>query len=302
MYSLPALLVFAVIPTIVLCAVGILILVFGRGGWDIASGVLIIIFTVIMFIGGLIALTIFRKNIRTRRLQTDFLAKVSHELRTPLASIRLFVDTLGEGTVDPEEQRMVVGALSAETSRLTTLIERLLTWGRMESGRRIYDRRPERVDTLVAEALAQVTPQVMETGIQVRLELPDDVPAILGDRAALVEILLNLLRNAIQYGGSGGEIRVCVRREKRRVLIDVADRGPGIRREEQRRIFERFYRGSAARLAQRTGSGLGLSMALHIARAHRGKIRLRSREGEGACFTLDLPAIPAEAALTVAPG
>jgi two-component system phosphate regulon sensor histidine kinase PhoR len=293
----------AVVCTVALCVVGILVLVFQRSGFDIASGILILNFTLLMLTGMIMGAVALRRSRREVRLQTDFVSKVSHELRTPLASIRLFVDTLAQGGVDEEERGACLAALSAETSRLTRLIERLLSWGRMEAGRQVYDLRPERVDTLVAEALAQLEAQIRESGVGVTLDLPPAPLAVLADRPAVVETLLNLMRNAVKYGGSGGVLLVRVRAEGRWACVDVIDRGPGIPRAERRRVFEKFYRGSAAREARAlAGHGLGLAMARHVARAHKGRIELESREGEGARFTLALPATPVAQALEVPAG
>jgi len=298
-----ALIAFTFLPTVALSSVGILILVFQRAGFDIVFGVLILILAVAVLTGGLLAAWVLSRQARTARLQTDFVAKVSHELRTPLASIRMFVDTLQEGVADPQEQTLCLDVISTETSRLTSMIERLLRWGRMESGRRVYEMRPEAVATLVGEALAHLEPQLASTGIEVDLQLPDRPVAVSADRAAMVETLLNLLNNAVKYGGDGGVIRVRVHQERKRVLVDVEDDGPGIPRKELRRIFERFYRGSVEGVARIQGSGLGLAMAQLVARKHRGRIRVTSTPGEGARFTLDLPALPdAAAALEVPPG
>jgi len=299
----PAMITVAVVCTVALCVVGILVLVFQRSGFDIASGVLILNFTLLMLTGMIMGTVALRRSRREVRLQTDFVSKVSHELRTPLASIRLFVDTLAQDGVDEEERGACLAALSAETSRLTRLIERLLSWGRMEAGRQVYDLKPERVDTLVAEALAQLDAQIRESGVEVTLDLPAEPLAVLADRPAVVESLLNLMRNAVKYGGSGGVLIVRVRADGRWACVDVIDRGPGIPRDERHRVFEKFYRGAAAREARAlAGHGLGLAMAQHVARAHHGRILLESREGEGARFTLALPATPAAAAREVPVG
>jgi two-component system, OmpR family, phosphate regulon sensor histidine kinase PhoR len=299
----PTVISIAVVSTVVLSAVGITILVTQRSGWDIASGVLVIIFSLFMLTGMIIGAVALHRSYRDRQLQTDFVSKVNHELRTPLASIRLFVDTLEQGEMDEAERQQCLAAISSETSRLTRLIERLLDWGRMESGRRAYDLRAERVDTLVAEALAQMESQIRESGVEVRLELCEPAPAVLADRNAMVETLLNLLRNAVKYGGAGGVVLVRVRQSAKRALIDVEDRGPGIPRSELRKVFRKFYRGSAARdTSALPGHGLGLAMARHVVKAHRGRVRLDSRPGEGACFTVDLPLIPTEQALEVPEG
>jgi len=295
--------IFTFIPTVLLSAVGILILVFQRAGFDIVLGILVLIFSSAVFTGGVIGMAILRRDARQIQLQTDFVSKVSHELRTPLASIRMFVDTLERNDVDGPERARCLAAVSAETSRLTSMIERLLSWGRMESGRRIYDLRPERVDALVGEALAQMDSQLRETGVEVRLELPDHSPAVMADRPAMVETLLNLMRNAVKYGATGGVLIVRVQEEKKKVVVEVADRGPGIPRREQRRVFEKFYRGSAAReLESASGSGLGLAMARLVVKAHGGRILLVSGEGDGALFQVRLPSLPPEQALEVPPG
>jgi two-component system, OmpR family, phosphate regulon sensor histidine kinase PhoR len=298
-----ALIAFSFLPVVALSSVGILILVFQRGGFDIVFGVLILILAVTVLTGGVLAAWVMGTQARRARLQTDFVAKVSHELRTPLASIRMFVDTLQEGVVDPQEEALCLDVISTETSRLTSMIERLLRWGRMESGRRVYELRPEAVETLVGEAVAQLELQLASTGIEVDLQLPEHPLAVNADRAAMVETLLNLLNNAVKYGGAGGTIRVRVREEKKRVLVDVEDDGPGISRKEHRRIFERFYRGTDEEVARIQGSGLGLAMAQLVVKSHKGRIRVSSSLGQGACFTLDLPALPdPAAALEVPPG
>jgi two-component system phosphate regulon sensor histidine kinase PhoR len=299
----PAIITVAVISTVVLAVVGVLILVTQRSGWDIAWGVLVLNFTLLMLTGMIIGAVALHRASRERQLQTDFVSKVSHELRTPLASIRLFVDTLEQGGMDDAERQQCLAAISSETSRLTSLIERLLDWGRMESGRRVYQLRPERVDTLVAEALAQLENQLRESGVELRLALCDPAPAVLADRPAMVETLLNLLRNGLKYGGCEGVLVLRVVQEGKRVLIDVEDRGPGIPRSELRRVFDKFYRGSGVRDTRALpGHGLGLAMARHVVKAHRGSIRVESREGHGARFTVELPVIPAEQALEVPEG
>ncbi len=287
-----AITLFASITTTVLTSVGILLLVFNRAAFDVVFGILILCFAVAVLTGLIILGRLLSDQARKVRLQTDFVAKVSHELRTPLASIRMFVDTLQSGGIDdPKERTTCLDVISTETSRLTAMIERLLKWGRMEAGKRSFQFRPESTDTLVGEALAQFEPQLQATKAEVQLELPDEVPAVNADREALVEALLNLLNNALKYGGEDGKIIVRLRHEKKRVLIDVIDQGPGIPRHEHRRIFEKFYRVLSPLTAHTKGSGLGLAMANLVVRAHRGKIRLSSEPGSGAHFTIDLPAL-----------
>lgn len=293
------------LPTAILSSVGILILVFQRAGFDIVFGVLVLILAVVLLTGGILIQGVLRMQARRVRLQTDFVTKVSHELRTPLASIRMFVDTLQKGVGDAREKELCLNVISTETSRLTNMIERLLAWGRMESGRKIFDRRPELVATLVGEALAQAEAQLQAASVSVELSLPEENPAVLADRHAMVEALLNIISNAVKYGVAEHDPRifVIVKAVKRRVWIEISDNGPGIPRAEQRHVFEKFYRGEAQHAANTKGSGLGLAMVRLIIKAHKGKIRLRSQPGEGARFIITLPTLPPGAsAMEVPPG
>lgn len=290
----------AVLPTLLLSAIGILVLLFQRAAFDVAFGILILIFSVAVLTGALILYDLDRRQRRKLKLQTDFVAKVSHELRTPLASIRMFVDTLRDGDLEADEVERCLSTLSSETSRLSSMIERLLSWGRMESGKRRYELRPELVATLVAEAVAQVEAQIPNGKAQLDLDLPSVSPAVRADRKALVEALLNLLSNAFKYGAT--QVTVRVREGKRRVVIEVVDNGPGVPREEQGRVFEKFYRGRKQIESSIEGSGLGLAMARLVVRAHGGLLSLRSDPGHGAHFTIRLPSLEqAEAALEVPP-
>ena len=296
-----AIIAFSFVPTVVFSSVGILALVFQRAAFDIVFGVLVLIFSVAVMTGGIIVQRVLSRQARTARLQTDFVAKVSHELRTPLASIRLFVDTLQGGVAeDPSERDRCLDVISTETSRLTSMIERLLSWGQMEAGKRSFDLQAESVATLVGEALAQLEPQLQGRDDPIELDLPDRSPVVLVDRQAIVESLLNLMSNALKYGGDD-PVTIRVRPHKKRVHIEIRDSGPGIPRKEQRRVFERFYRGSASVVRRTPGSGLGLAMANLVVRAHKGKIRLRSAPGEGACFTVDLPVLRTQAAALEVP-
>jgi two-component system phosphate regulon sensor histidine kinase PhoR len=294
------------VPTMVLSSLGILILVFQRAGFDIVFGILILILSVALLTGGIIVHGVVRSQARRAKLQTDFVAKVSHELRTPLASIRMFVDTLQDGVKDPDETALCLNVISSETSRLTSMIERLLSWGRMEAGRRIYDKHPELASTLVGEALAQLEPQLQRTEVKIELDLPEESPAVLADRQAIVETLLNLLSNALKYGTKDNKGTITIRVQtlkKKRVRIIVEDSGAGIPQKEQRRIFERFYRGNSQVVNQIQGSGLGLAMAQLVIKAHKGKIKVRSRPDEGASFIISLRRLrPDKLPMEVPPG
>lgn len=227
---------------------------------------------------------------RLSHLQTDFVSNVSHELRTPLTSIRLFVETLQSGRVtDPEKVQECLSIVSVETERLTRKIERVLTWARMEAGRRVYEMESVDPKEIAERALAAFRAYDLAGQTTLKVDIGPHIPNVTADVDALVEALLNLLGNARKYGGTDVEIRFSVVAERTGVRMSVEDNGPGIPLLEQRRVFEKFYR-SDGLLSRRTeGSGLGLSIVAGIVTAHRGRLRLDSVDGAGSRFSMWIP-------------
>jgi two-component system, OmpR family, phosphate regulon sensor histidine kinase PhoR len=230
-----------------------------------------------------------RRAYKLSRLKTDFVANISHELRTPLTSVRLFAETLREGRAEgPDEVRECVAMLSSEADRLSRMVEKLLDWSRLESGRAKLELErtevPALLDRIGQAYRAQQLPANYHTEVEARL------PPINVDRDAMAQVVLNLLHNAVKYTGDDKRIRVRARRAGRNVAIEVEDNGPGVRPHERKRIFERFYRADD-RLARETeGTGLGLAIAKKIVELHGGRIELDSRVGEGSTFRVVLPA------------
>lgn len=224
------------------------------------------------------------------RLQTDFISNVSHELRTPLTSIRMFIETLQSGRVqEPEKVRECLDVIAAESERLSGKIERVLSWARMEAGRRSYEFEAVRPLEAVREVLAAFRAQQLSGGAPVSIEIPSDLPAIRIDRDAFGEALLNLLSNARKYGGAQVGIRIKARTERRFVAISVEDDGPGIPASELKRIFEKFYRPKILLSQSTQGSGLGLAIVRSVIEAHKGRVEVASEEQKGTCFTLYFP-------------
>jgi two-component system phosphate regulon sensor histidine kinase PhoR len=223
-------------------------------------------------------------------LQLDFVSKVSHELRTPLTSVRMFAETLQlNRTRDPEQLELCLDVLDKETARLSDRIERLLSWGSMESGQRVWAAEPVGLDEVVAEALALLVPAVIDSVDRVELEIPEPPPVVRGDRLALADAVLNLLSNAVKYGGSYRPIRVEVGSAGRYARLSVTDQGIGIPRRLQKRIFERFYRVDERLSRHVEGSGLGLAIVRLVVRAHGGRVEVTSEPGQGSTFTMVLP-------------
>jgi two-component system phosphate regulon sensor histidine kinase PhoR len=279
--------------------VGILMLVYGSVARDYLFGGLILALVATTIFGSAATIAVVYREARVAKLQTDFVNKVSHELRTPLTSIRMFVETLQLGRIQDEaRQREALEIIADETARLSALINRLLDWARMESGRRKYELVRQPVEPIVDAALQAFEAQLLQVPAEIERSVPPELPPVLADFQALTEALVNLLQNAHKYTGDDKRIAIRAAAVGPTVQISVADNGPGIPSREQKRIFEKFYR--ARDPLQRTieGTGLGLSMVKHIVSGHGGKIGVQSEVGRGAVFTIELPA--AEARLEAA--
>ena len=288
---LPLIIGFVLVPAALMLSVGILILVFGSAARDYVFGTLILALVGTTVIGTAATLGVIYRESRLAKLQSDFVNKVSHDLRTPLTSIRMFVETLQMGRLqDPARQAEALDIISDEVARLSDLINRLLDWARMESGRRSYRLEACEVGGIVDDALSALEPQLLHQPADVRREIAPGLPRVRVDREALGDALLNLLHNAYKYTGPEKKIAVSARAENGAVLITVADNGPGITAPDQKRIFEKFYRAKDPLDRTIEGSGLGLSMVKHIVKAHGGKVSVSSQPGHGAAFTIALPA------------
>jgi signal transduction histidine kinase len=237
-----------------------------------------------------------RRELRLSRLKSDFVANVSHELKTPLALIRLFAETLELGRVPSgEKKHQYYRIIHKESRRLTQLINNILDFSRIEAGRKEY--RFVRGDpaAVVRDVVDAYRFQIEQHGFSLSLAVADDLPEMEIDPEALSQALINLLNNAIKYSLNEKAIAVSARRDGDRVLVSVSDRGIGIPKGEQKRIFEKFYRVETSVVHTTKGSGLGLALVQHIAEAHGGRVEVASAPGEGSTFTLSLP-VRAEAA------
>ncbi len=281
-----------IVPTALLIALGIVTLVF----WEelrLLFGILVTCLISCLVTGSVLALVWLRREANLSKLQTDFVSKVSHELRTPLTSIRMFAEMLQDGKRDAKQTAICLEVLHKETIRLSERIERLLDWGRMEAGRRIYDHTSDTPEAIVADALSTFHSNRFGREQEIDVELAPDLPTVLVDREALVDALVNLLSNAVKYSGDDKKISIGAQADKRFLRIFVRDNGDGIPRVEHKRIFQKFYRADDRLSRDVEGSGLGLAIVGHVVAAHRGRIEVESAPGRGSTFTLVLP-IPSE--------
>jgi two-component system, OmpR family, phosphate regulon sensor histidine kinase PhoR len=287
-----SLLVFLVIvPTVLLLSLGIVLMTIGEAQANLLFGILTVAFVAVVVTGVVLVLVFIRRAANLSELQADFVSKVSHELRTPLTGIRLFVETLERAKDDRATQEKCIEQLSKESERLSRLIERLLDWGRMEAGRKMYDLREETVSGIIEESVAAFGPD-RYPDLDFTVEVEENLPLVSADRAALVDAIGNLLSNARKYGGTPPAVRLRARLEgPDAVRIDVRDNGEGIPRGEQNRIFDKFYRIDDRLARMREGSGLGLAIVKHIVRAHGGRIELESEVQKGSTFSILLPVL-----------
>lgn len=246
---------------------------------------------------GLLLIGSTRRAQRLARQQMDFVASVSHELRTPLTAMRSAGQNLADGIVhDPERVRSYGALIEREGRRLTEMVARVLAFAGIRSGQQTYRMEPVAVRALIDGVLSDSRWILEEKRIEVETDVPEDVPAVQGDAAALRQALSNLLDNAMKYGGAarwvGVRAQAVATPRGGEVAIAVADRGPGIRRHDLDHLFEPFFRGGDARASATPGSGLGLAVVRGIVEAHGGRVTVETAPGRGSTFTLHLPAVP----------
>jgi two-component system, OmpR family, phosphate regulon sensor histidine kinase PhoR len=278
-----------IVPTVLLLSLGIILMFLGEAQANLLFGILTVSFVSVVVTGVVLVLVFLRRAANLSELQADFISKVSHELRTPLTGIRLFVETLELSKDDAQTRERCIAQISMESERLSKLIERLLDWGKMEAGRKMYDLRSEALPEILQEVVSAFT-QERYPDLTLHFEIPETVPRVLADRAALVDVFSNLFSNARKYGGTPPVVRITAQAEGNEfVRISVADNGKGVPRSERRRIFEKFYRIDDRLARDREGSGLGLAIVKHIVRAHKGRVELESEPGDGSVFSVLLP-------------
>ncbi|MCS6900176.1 MAG: ATP-binding protein [Myxococcales bacterium] len=281
-----------IVPSVLLSAIGVIMLVAGEERLNILLGILVLCFTGAVVSGVVLVWVFARRDAKLSELQADFVSKVSHELRTPLTSIRMFTETLAMRRGTPSVEEKCIEALTRESRRLQDLIDRLLDWGRMESGRRIYDMQPVDIKAMVEDAVNAYEPLRERRQVTLDLRVQPTLGEMTCDAGAVKDAVVNLLSNAYKYGGEPPVIRVWVREAGGRVLFSVTDNGQGIDRREHKRIFEKFYRIDDRLSREREGSGLGLAIVAHVVRAHGGTILVDSALGRGSTFTLIFPREP----------
>jgi signal transduction histidine kinase len=258
--------------------------------WVKNSFILLGFLSVMIVVGLILTRHIVNKEMALARLKSDFVSNVSHELRTPLALIRLYAETLELGRITTQEKKQeYYRIVRKESERLTGLINNILDFSRIEAGAKEYEFRETDIADLVRNTLDSYRYQIEQQGFTLKEEIDETLPAVYVDREALARALLNLVNNALKYSPEEKFLGVKLYRENGAVKLEVEDRGIGITRREQTKIFEKFYRTGDPLVHNTKGSGLGLSLVRHITNAHGGNVTVESTPGKGSKFILSLP-------------
>ena len=232
------------------------------------------------------------RQMRVSQMKSDFVSNVSHELRTPLSSIRVFGEYMRLGRVTKAEKIQEYGEyIEAESRRLTQLINNILDFSKIESAEKKYRFCETDVAELVEQTVSAFEVPLRDLGVKIAFSAPSPAPPLMHiDKDAIAQAVMNLLDNAVKYSNGRKDIEVSVSTRGEEVRISICDHGIGIAPAEQKKIFEKFYRVGSGLVHDVKGSGLGLSIVLHVVKAHGGRVEVESTPGDGSTFTIVLPA------------
>ncbi len=224
------------------------------------------------------------------RMRNDFIANVSHELRTPMTSIGGFIDAILEGVIPPEKQEKYLNIVRNEITRMNTLVNDLLDVARLQSGHTKLDFKREDVNQIAADCVSKLEPIIREKGLNTALDFQTPEAYAWVDVPSVTRVFINLIQNAVKFTNSGGTITVHTCMVRGGVQVTVEDTGQGISEEDQKMIFERFFKVDQSRGLDKKGTGLGLSLVKNIMKAHGGSVRVESKLGVGSKFIFTIPA------------
>ncbi|OPY68860.1 MAG: Alkaline phosphatase synthesis sensor protein PhoR [Syntrophorhabdaceae bacterium PtaU1.Bin034] len=225
-------------------------------------------------------------------MKSDFFSLMAHELRTPLASIKEGTNLLLEGVGEDfkEKRKEILTIIAEESNRLTDLVNSLLDLSKMEAGMLALNLEESDIRPLVDKAVSGMRPLAMTKNVNIKTEIPRDVPYVKMDGERILQALRNLIGNAVKFTPGGGYITISVQPTEKGVRVSVADTGPGIPEEDLNVIFDKFRQAAMTSYAKIKGTGLGLAIVKHIINAHGGKIWVESETGHGSTFIFLLPA------------
>ena len=262
---------------------------FARDSFLHSAGATFFVLMVLLF-GIAITLRATDREARLAQAKSNFVANVSHELKTPLSLLSLFSEILELGRVKNEEKKIeYYRIIRHESLRLNKMIDNILDFSKIEAGRKTYEFADGDMTEVIEKVLSSYRYQITNSGFDIQTNMPARLPPVLIDRDAMAQAISNLLDNALKYSRDVKQLSITVETVRPDLSIEIADRGIGIPRAEQAKIFEKFYRVGNGLVHDVKGSGLGLSLVKHIIEAHKGTISVESDVGKGSRFTILLP-------------
>lgn len=233
------------------------------------------------------------KVVELARLKSEFVSTVSHEFRTPLMSIRYLSEMLDGGRVKGvDKKKIYYGKIKKESERLSQLIENMLDFSKIEAGMKEYKFDELNVKELVEEVAGRFKEYMADKKMIFECEIQNGLPDVRADREAISRALFNLLDNAVKYSGKNPVVHLRAFFKDETVSLEVKDTGAGINKDDQKKVFEKFYRSSHSSSKRIEGSGIGLTLVEHIIKAHGGRVTMESDLGQGTTVTLKLPVLP----------
>ena len=260
------------------------------GRFVLVEMVLIVVLTLALLGATAVGVRYIARQIELVHMKSSFVSNVTHELKTPISVIKLAVETVELGRYRTDEERdKYLRTITKESDKLVRLVDNILDYSRLEAGQTLLRMGPVRLADLVNAALESFRLRLEDEKFEWSVDIPADLPAAKGDANALQHCVLNLLDNAVKYSKDLRIVKVYAGLREGMVSLSVADRGIGIEREHQARVFEKFARVEKGLVHDVKGAGLGLSLVDQIMRAHHGRVEVVSTPGEGSTFTLLLP-------------
>jgi two-component system phosphate regulon sensor histidine kinase PhoR len=252
--------------------------------------ILISLLTLVLIFGVWIVFRTVKKEVQLAQIKSDFVSNVSHELRTPLSLISMFSETLEMGRVPSEEKKKeYYKIISQESTRLGRIVNTILNFSKMEAGKRTFHFKEIDLNEFVKLIYNNYSFHLKSKGFEFTFIPKNDLSKISVDEEAVSEAIINLIDNAVKYSSDLKEIEIKTGKQNEFAFVEVNDKGIGITIEDQRKIFEKFFRASSGLVHNTKGTGLGLTLVKFIMDAHKGSIKLKSNVGKGSSFKLLFP-------------
>jgi signal transduction histidine kinase len=249
-----------------------------------------ILIALFMILGYVFTIYAINTELRLNKMKSEFISNVSHELKSPLTSIRMMTEMLHHNRVETEERKSAYySAMLEESEHLSHLIDNILDFSRIEEDRKKYDFIDLDMNEILTKFIESTREDIPESGFNILYHCPDPVPVIQADKDSILQVIYNLVDNAIKFSGTSRQIDINLFSNKNELLFCVKDYGIGIPVKDQERIFDRFYRADETQRLGIKGSGIGLTIVKKIIEAHKGYLTLESRPGEGSTFCVHLP-------------